>query len=79
VLRGRLGFVEPSVLLGSSIVYEEGEDADDSLAKLLPRRLCDLPAGGIKNGTIVNVEDFRQDLTVRGLCPFEVDRYWISC
>lgn len=46
------------------MIYEEGEDAED-FGKFLSRKLKDCPAGGINNGTILTIEDFRQELNVR--------------
>ncbi|CAM9302316.1 unnamed protein product, partial [Chrysoparadoxa australica] len=64
VLKKRLGINEPTVGIGFDVVYEEGEGAETSLAKNLPKRLADMPGGGIKDGTQVSVEDFSQDLTI---------------
>ena len=68
VVKAKLGFVEPSLDIGSSIIYEEGEDACDSHLKYYHKKLCDCPAGGIRNGTILTIEDFRQDLKVATFC-----------
>ncbi len=64
VLKGRLGFNEPSVMLGSSFLYEEGEDCDEDLRDNLPLKLADCPAGGICDGALLSVEDFTQKLEV---------------
>lgn len=57
--------MEPSVTIGSSIIYEEGEDiGEDEYATMLQKTLVDLPAGGIHHGTVIRVEDFTQDLEV---------------
>jgi len=65
VIKGRLGFAEPSILVGDSQIYEEGDGADtDCYSINLIKPLTKLPGGGIKNGTIVRVEDFSQDLEV---------------
>ncbi|CAM9900329.1 unnamed protein product, partial [Phaeothamnion confervicola] len=63
VLKGRLGVNEPSVGIGASMVYEEGDGADDSLRVNLSKLLRDLPAGGVRDGTQLSVEDFSQDLS----------------
>jgi ubiquitin-like 1-activating enzyme E1 B len=65
VIKKALGFMEPSLVLGSSIIYEEGEDIEpEEYAMNLSKKLTDLPAGGIKDQTIVRIEDFTQDLEV---------------
>ncbi|KAG5191182.1 putative ubiquitin-activating enzyme [Tribonema minus] len=64
VLKSRLGVNEPSVSVGSSLIYEEGEDAAQGLRANLPKRLRDLPGGGVTDGTSLSVEDFSQDLDV---------------
>lgn len=64
---GALPFIHPSVCLngGGDIVYEEGDDADEELAELNgPKRLAELPAGGITHGTVVRVDDAAQELTL---------------
>jgi hypothetical protein len=63
-VKSKLGFVSPSVMIGSSIIYEEGEDVEDEYSGFLVRRLTDCPAGGIRNGRIVQITDFRQNLEV---------------
>lgn len=68
VVKTKLGFVEPSLHIGCSTIYEEGEDACDSHKKYINKKLCDCPAGGIRNGTILTVEDLRQELKVHCLC-----------
>ena len=45
VVKGKLGFNQPSVRVGHSGLYEEGEDADEDLVANLPKMLCDCPAG----------------------------------
>lgn len=65
IIKKELGFTEPSVNIGSSIIYEEGEDIDeDEYAAILGKKLIDLPAGGMTDGTMITVEDFTQDLEV---------------
>eukprot|EP00557_Chaetoceros_sp_GSL56_P005690 CAMPEP_0176499734 /NCGR_PEP_ID=MMETSP0200_2-20121128/13103_1 /TAXON_ID=947934 /ORGANISM="Chaetoceros sp., Strain GSL56" /LENGTH=646 /DNA_ID=CAMNT_0017898209 /DNA_START=50 /DNA_END=1987 /DNA_ORIENTATION=+ len=65
VLKKELGFMEPSITIGSSIIYEEGEDiGDDEYTVMLQKKLADLPAGGVKHGVVIRVEDFTQDLEV---------------
>ena len=38
----------------------QGDDADESLAANLPLTLDACPAGGVRDGTLVKVEDFTQ-------------------
>ena len=66
VVKGKLGLVEPSIMLGASVIYEEGEDMDDSLLMHLATPLAACPAGGIRDSTLVTLEDFVQDLKVGG-------------
>lgn len=73
VLKGRLGFNLPSVVMEDSILYEEGDGADLDLAENLPLLLCRCPAGGLRDGSLITVEDFTQDLTLNLLvrqCTF---------
>lgn len=64
VAKQRLGLVEPSLMIGSSIVYEEGDDSDATLSSYTTKPLRNCIGGGIKDGTILTLVDFRQDLTV---------------
>jgi ubiquitin-like 1-activating enzyme E1 B len=64
VLKGRLGINEPGVSIGDSQVYEEGEGCEEKLRANLPKKLCDLPAGGIVDSSHLSIEDFSQELTV---------------
>eukprot|EP00938_MAST-03A_sp_MAST-3A-sp1_P003262 g3262.t1 len=64
VLKARLGFNAPTVDIGDSTVWEEGEDAED-MSHNLKRILSEMGGGGIVDGAIVNVEDFSQDLEVQ--------------
>ncbi len=50
-------------MLGSSLIYEEGDDADD-FQEILARQLSACPAGGIIDGSMLTVEDFTQNLEV---------------
>lgn len=64
VFKGKLGFNEPSLMLNASFLYEEGDDADEDLRDNLPLKLVDCPAGGIRDGALLSVEDFTQKLEV---------------
>lgn len=65
VLKGKLGFNEPTISVGASGLYEEGEDADEDLAANLVLMLNQCPGGGVQDGTLLTVEDLSQDLEVR--------------
>ena len=64
VVKGQLGFAEPTILINGDLVYEEGDGAEEDYVCNLPKTLDGLPAGGIHGGTVVRVEDFTQDLEV---------------
>ena len=65
VIKKELGFGQPTILVGGDIVYEEGDDIDPSeYAANLPKKLINLPSGGIGHGIVFGVEDFSQDLEV---------------
>lgn len=65
VIKKDMGFEEPSLLMGSDCIWEEGDDADTTtFAKNLSKKLKDLPCGGIKHGTMFVIEDFSQDLNL---------------
>lgn len=65
IVKTELGFEEPTILLGGDIIYEEGDGADmEAYRPNLEKVLTKLPCGGIKNGTVLRVEDFSQDLEV---------------
>ena len=54
---------------GSSELYEEGDGADEDLKDNLPLTLAQCPAGGLVCGTVVTIEDYTQELTVRTYYP----------
>ena len=64
IVKKELGFMEPTLSLDDSIIYEEGDGADESYHINLPKTLQNLPCGGIQSGTILKMEDFSQDLEV---------------
>jgi len=65
VVKKKLGFEEPTIMLEGDIIYEEGDGADTAMyAANLEKTLKNLPCGGIQNGTVLRVEDFSQDLEV---------------
>jgi ubiquitin-like 1-activating enzyme E1 B len=61
VLKKTLGVNEPTVSIGVNTIYEEGEDAEESLAANLDKLLIDLPGKGMQHDTIISIEDFSQD------------------
>lgn len=65
VVKKKLGFEEPTIMLEGDIIYEEGDGADTTMyAANLAKTLKNLPCGGIQNGTVLRIEDFSQDLEV---------------
>ena len=65
VLKSKLGFNAPSMTIGDSPIYEEGEDACEELAENLSLKLVDVPGGGMGDGAQIEVDDFTQDLSIR--------------
>lgn len=57
-------------MLGAAVIYEEGEDMDDCLLVHLAKPLQECPGGGIRDSTLVTVEDFVQDLKVCAVSAF---------
>ena len=67
IVKKDLGFEQPTINLGEDgecTIWEEGEDADDTFVPNLPKRLRDLPGGGVQHGTSIHIEDFSQELSV---------------
>lgn len=64
VIKGRLGFNEPTIACGANLLYEEGEGCDEDLQENLPRVISQCPGGGIVDGSMLNISDFTQDLEV---------------
>ena len=65
VVKQELGFAEPSLMLEDDMIWEEGQDADqEAFVANLPKTLDKLPCGGIHHGTVLEIEDFSQDLQV---------------
>lgn len=69
VIKKGMGVNAPSVMIGASELYMEGEGLDEeeieAFKKNLPKTLQGCPAGGIKDGSIVEIEDFSQDLSFK--------------
>jgi ubiquitin-like 1-activating enzyme E1 B len=66
VIKKDLSFDAPTLLLeGGEVIWEEGPDADtESFEMNLSKLLHNLPCGGIHPGSLLQIEDFTQDLTV---------------
>jgi ubiquitin-like 1-activating enzyme E1 B len=65
VVKKKLGFEEPTLLLEGDIIWEEGQDADTATYEPnLPKMLSQLPCGGVHHGSVLRIEDFTQDLEV---------------
>lgn len=68
VLRKALAFAEPTVTVGSTMHYECGDDLEEDERErydaLRKRRLGDLPGDPIGHGSLVQVEDFSQEMSV---------------
>lgn len=64
ILKKKLSFLHPNVGIGACEIYEEGEGCDEDTWNNLPLRLQALPAKGIKDGTLVSINDMEQDLEV---------------
>ncbi|KAJ1691587.1 hypothetical protein LUZ63_015742 [Rhynchospora breviuscula] len=66
VVKSKLGMNLPLVMLGSTLIYEEGDDLDADMlatyANNLDKALTELPTP-VTNGTTLSVEDLRQELT----------------
>ena len=66
IVKQRLGFEQPTILLQGDFIWEEGDGVDASdYQGNLRKLLADLPCGGITHGSMVDIEDFSQDLTVQ--------------
>uniref|UniRef100_A0A0A8XP41 SAE2 n=1 Tax=Arundo donax TaxID=35708 RepID=A0A0A8XP41_ARUDO len=65
VIKSKLGMNFPSVIIGSTYVFEDGEglDTDEAAnyASNLEKALAELPAP-VVNGTQITVDDFQQEL-----------------
>lgn len=68
VLKKHLSFNMPTILCGD-YMYEEGEGLEEDELKMyfghLPKKLVDLPGGGIRDGSIVDVQDQSQQFSVK--------------
>lgn len=65
VVKKELGFEEPILALDGVPIWEEGQNADnEAYEQNLAKTLTNLPGGGIKHGTVLEIEDFTQNLEV---------------
>ena len=65
VVKGKLGFGVPTINIGHTGLYEEGDGCDEELADNLPKLLSECPAGGIHDGSVLSLSDFVSDLEVK--------------
>jgi hypothetical protein len=66
VVKERLGFESPTVLIDGDFVWEEGDGADEEEFLVnLPKTLDKLPCGGIRHGTVFELDDTTQNLTIQ--------------
>jgi len=69
VLKERLSMIAPSVRTDGGLGYEEGDDLEDDEREMynsmLPKALVDLPGGGITADTVLEVDDFDQELQMK--------------
>ena len=78
VIKEKLGFEEPSVMLEGDLVWEEGQDADtETYVPNLVKILSKLPCGGMTHGSVLRLEDFSQDLEV-DLCVTHQEEWEIE-
>ncbi|ONM24788.1 SUMO-activating enzyme subunit 2 [Zea mays] len=65
VIKGKLGMNLPLIMVGATLVFEDGEDLEEdeiaNYALNLEKVLAELPAP-VLNGTMVTVEDLHQEL-----------------
>ena len=66
VLRGRLAFAHPTVMLGDSILFESGDDLEpDEVANNAKQAAKTLGSLGIATGVLFGVEDYSQSMKVQ--------------
>jgi ubiquitin-like 1-activating enzyme E1 B len=65
IVKGRLGFESPTVLIDGDFVWEEGDGAEEDYLVNLPKTLDKLPCGGIQHGTVFELDDTTQNLTIQ--------------
>jgi Ubiquitin/SUMO-activating enzyme ubiquitin-like domain len=52
-------------MLGGDFIWEEGDGAEDDYQVNLPKKLTDLPCGGIQHGTVLEIDDNSQSLSIQ--------------
>ncbi|XP_068649962.1 SUMO-activating enzyme subunit 2-like [Aristolochia californica] len=66
VVKKKLGMNSPLIMVGSTLLYEVGDDLDEAMVANyeanLEKALAELPVA-VTGGTVVNVEDLQQELT----------------
>jgi ubiquitin-like 1-activating enzyme E1 B len=66
IVKKRLGFEQPTIILGGDFIWEEGDGADaEEFQPNLKKALSKLPCGGIQHGTVVEIDDASQNLTIQ--------------
>jgi hypothetical protein len=74
IVKGRLGFEAPTVLIDGDLIWEEGEGADsEEFLVNLPKTLDKLPCGGIQHGSVFELDDATQNLTIQISVTHQVD------
>lgn len=65
IVKGRLGFEEPTLMLQGDFIWEEGDGAEAEFEMNLPKKLSGLPCGGIQHGTVLEIDDNSQNLSIQ--------------
>jgi ubiquitin-like 1-activating enzyme E1 B len=65
IVKGRLGFEEPTLMLQGDFIWEEGDGAEIEFEMNLPKKLSRLPCGGIQHGTVLEIDDNSQNLSIQ--------------
>jgi len=65
IVKGRLGFEEPTLMLEGDFIWEEGDGAEADFEMNLSKTLSGLPCGGIKDGTVLEIDDNSQNLSIQ--------------
>ena len=65
IIKARLGFEEPTLMLQGDFIWEEGDGAEAEFEMNLPKKLSGLPCGGIQHGTVLEIDDNSQNLSIQ--------------
>jgi ubiquitin-like 1-activating enzyme E1 B len=66
IVKKKLGFEQPTIMLQGDFIWEEGDGADsEEFEPNLKKVLSKLPCGGIQHGTVVEIDDASQNLTIQ--------------